>query len=484
MTITSDEVNFLVYRYLQESGFVHAAFTFAYESQLARSSVVSTEIPPGALISFLQKGLLYVGIEAHVNEDGTERECDAELSLLNPHICRIAQSVSRTSSNKPGKRKRKADDIGGINSPDSVTDPTTATPTADAAHLPPPAEASPDTLVLKGHEKDAFSCLWQPMHNTLVTGSSDSTARIWSVGASDFGASTPVTSIVLPHGDGAYKDVTTLEWNRDGSCIASGSYDGHTRLWSPSGELQYEAQHHLGPVFAVRWNPSNTLLLSASYDSTVALWDVAASHKVSQVRLHDEAAILDAAWKDDTTFATCSSDTTIRLASVGEAAPSTVLRGHTDEINSIKWDPSGSLLASCSDDCSVKLWRPTETACVLDLKEHTKEVYTIRWGPSNHVLASTSFDTTVKLWDVEAGKCLTTHAHENAVYAIAFSPNGQFLASGSISGVVQVWSLQDGSLVKSYKGVGDIFEVNWNYDGSMLSACFSTGDVLVMHFRV
>jgi transducin (beta)-like 1 len=68
MAITSDEVNFLVYRYLQESGFLHSAFTFAYESQLAKSSVINTELPPGALVSFLQKGLQYVGIEAHINE--------------------------------------------------------------------------------------------------------------------------------------------------------------------------------------------------------------------------------------------------------------------------------------------------------------------------------------------------------------------------------------------------------------------------------
>lgn len=49
-------------------GFLHAAFTFAYESQLAKSSVITTEMPPGALVSFLQKGLQYVGIEAHINE--------------------------------------------------------------------------------------------------------------------------------------------------------------------------------------------------------------------------------------------------------------------------------------------------------------------------------------------------------------------------------------------------------------------------------
>jgi hypothetical protein len=30
--------------------------------------VAYTEIPPGALITFLQKGLEYVGIEEHINE--------------------------------------------------------------------------------------------------------------------------------------------------------------------------------------------------------------------------------------------------------------------------------------------------------------------------------------------------------------------------------------------------------------------------------
>lgn len=47
---------------------MHSAFTFAYESQLAKTSVIKTELPPGALVSFIQKGLQYVGIEAHINE--------------------------------------------------------------------------------------------------------------------------------------------------------------------------------------------------------------------------------------------------------------------------------------------------------------------------------------------------------------------------------------------------------------------------------
>ena len=53
---SSDEVNFLVYRYLQESGFLHSAYTFAHESLVARSAAAAADgdCPPGALLYFLQ----------------------------------------------------------------------------------------------------------------------------------------------------------------------------------------------------------------------------------------------------------------------------------------------------------------------------------------------------------------------------------------------------------------------------------------------
>jgi hypothetical protein len=92
------------------SGFAHSAFTFAYESLVIKSSTAQTEIPPGALITFLQKGLEYIAIEEHINEvqtslsfladmphkltqtttilqDGTIEDFDNNFSLLSPLIC-------------------------------------------------------------------------------------------------------------------------------------------------------------------------------------------------------------------------------------------------------------------------------------------------------------------------------------------------------------------------------------------------------------
>lgn len=76
------------------TGFLHSAFTFAYESQLAKSNVIHATVPPGALISYIQKGLQYAGIEAHLNDDGTERPCGTMFSLLDPHVCRVEQSMN------------------------------------------------------------------------------------------------------------------------------------------------------------------------------------------------------------------------------------------------------------------------------------------------------------------------------------------------------------------------------------------------------
>ena len=50
------------------------------------------------------------------------------------------------------------------------------------------------------------------------------------------------------------KDVTTLDWNPDGTILATGSYDGQARFWNEQGELLMTLAQHKGPIFSLKWN--------------------------------------------------------------------------------------------------------------------------------------------------------------------------------------------------------------------------------------
>jgi len=98
MSITSDELNFLVFRYLQESGFDHSAYVFGMESHIIHSNINAKLVPPAALVSIIQKGMQYVETEMGITEDGEVIE-----------TTRFSQPISLIDATMPDvvKHKRK-----------------------------------------------------------------------------------------------------------------------------------------------------------------------------------------------------------------------------------------------------------------------------------------------------------------------------------------------------------------------------------------
>ena len=116
MSITSDEVNYLVFRYLQESGFQHAAFTFGFESMVHRAEINGNDVPPGALVSFIQKGLQYVELEANLNAEGKHESGEntpSDFTLLQPEdlLTKDVGELRRTIQKKKEQREKKGEKV-------------------------------------------------------------------------------------------------------------------------------------------------------------------------------------------------------------------------------------------------------------------------------------------------------------------------------------------------------------------------------------
>lgn len=79
------------------------------------------------------------------------------------------------------------------------------------------------------------------------------------------------------------------------------------------------------------------------------------------------------------------------------------LKGHTDAVQDVAFDPTGKYLASCSADMQVKLWDFADYQCVKTLTGHDHNVSSVAFLPSGDFLLSASRDKTIKMWELSTG---------------------------------------------------------------------------------
>ncbi|KAF5392424.1 hypothetical protein D9757_002332 [Collybiopsis confluens] len=539
-SITSDEINRLIYSYFRDSGFEHSAYTLVKEAQLERSAVFKKHVPRGELVELLSKSLLYNEVECHFQGGEVAASCKARFSLLEPHTCSsdplesdaflpptftstafinvppvpiplpiktnglLHESTKRKSSpplrnaTPAEKRPRKESNDIEVDPPSPKSKPTdsskkTVPKTPKKQLVQGPADDITDAsaiTLMSGHTTEVFVCAFNPVkYNLLASGSKDAVVKIWKLSdtSNPLGqAGEPITIDSFSQPDSG--DLTCLSWNPDGTLLAIASYDSKLRICGTNGEMYFQSDKHEGPIFTTRFSPSGRWLLTASLDGSSCLWDVAGRRLHRQYRSHEDCC-LDIDWISNDMFASCGADRQIHVFSVDGEKVIRSFGGHTDEINQIKCNPSGTRLASCSDDMTTRIWNVANLSSPPDsisipglsgsdqpviLEGHKHSVSTIGWykppGTEDELIATGSFDGATRLWDSTTGKCL--HAfqdHRRPVYALDVSPNNCWLSTGGGDGWLHIYDLKNQTRVWSwFAGVEKpgVFEIDWQTHSS------------------
>jgi transducin (beta)-like 1 len=343
-----------------------------------------------------------------------------------------------------------------------------------------------------------MSCLWNPTRNLLATG--DWTTRLWNI-------SDTIQLVEYDHGEqsadyvtserGAYPYVT-LDWNNDGEVLAAGTYDGHVRLWGRDGHMVGTLRQETERLLKVKWNDKGSYILTAGFKLSGFTWQGGIARTNKRFKGHT-APVLDVDWKDNSSFASGSMDRNINIYRLASNLPIQTLRGHTGDVNGVRWVPNGSVLASCSDDGRVKLWdvdNVDNATCRGTLSPlRGSKVVTVSWSPTGpgtlhpnarQVLLSVSVDGTLCLWDVEQGRLLhaldcsgRSHSHGT----VAFAPDGSYVAGVAGNKCVNVWHVGTGSLVRSFQCEAPATHLSWNRAGSKVAATDLSGAVNAFDFR-
>lgn len=476
MTVTADEINYLIHRYLEESDCPHTAFIFGSECRLDQANIQATQLPPQALLTILKKGMLYMQMEKGINEKA--KTDDSPDSI----IISITEAVRREEPIVPAKPQNIAQNQRKRNEPiqeskDQIQKHQEAV--VQPIPVPRPIEIPQSSaLILRNHTDDVYCGAWSCDGKLFAAGSSDATTVIWEI--QDFQCK---QYHVLNHAQNERqnKDIATLAWNPTGTLLATGCYDGTARLWTSRGDLKFVLGQHVGPVFAVQFSPDGTYLLTGSSDSKIILWN-ANTGEMKQIFSHHTSHVLDVDWRDDRFFASCSGDFKVIIWMVGESTPYIVYDGHKGEVNKIAWDPTKQMLASCSDDKTIRVLRPFDRTQPIVLQGHTHHVYTIKWCPGNpKILASGAFDYSVRLWDVSTQQCLyCIQKHTQPIYTICFSPKGNYFVSGGIDTKLYIWRTCDAALIATYDATSGMFEAHWDPTGKYVAMCLANANVSII----
>eukprot|EP01012_Entosiphon_sulcatum_P016545 TRINITY_DN2146_c0_g1_i1.p1 TRINITY_DN2146_c0_g1~~TRINITY_DN2146_c0_g1_i1.p1 ORF type:complete len:413 (-),score=42.78 TRINITY_DN2146_c0_g1_i1:14-1252(-) len=204
---------------------------------------------------------------------------------------------------------------------------------------------------LKGHT-DSVCCTTFLSDLELITGSADSTIRIWDLNDGK-------SKIVLSGHEGP---VLCIAIHKNSQLLVSGSADHSVKVWNLDNyKLHYTLTGHTDEVRTVAISPDGANIVSASFDTTIRLW-----HR----RTGKEGGLL---------------------------------AGEQGGIKSLCFCDNGNLLVSGGVDGSINVWRFAQGKLIATLHGHAEEITTLAspsYNPQDtHVkLLSGSLDGTLKIW--------------------------------------------------------------------------------------
>lgn len=494
MSLTSVELNYLIWRYLQESGFELAAYAFEKNSKCLDYAHPLNKaidiIQPGCLPNLVQKGILYALLEENAG-DKNKLLTLVEALLSDQKALEAAQSSAQLQVSLKESQNGTAIVLGQSNeSQNNVT--VSGDDQAEDAEM---HDATFTTHILKPAIgcSPSLAASWHPSTTVIAFGMNDLTAVIHALNDNGIAETVLLSHPPIIEGDTTRPNpITLVVWDPQGTMLVTSGANGEMRAWSPDGRLKNVANSMTDldrtavALTSLVWNHRGLLAFTVDVNNTFRLWDGSTLSLLHELRdVETLSSDVCAVWLGDKKFAVSTSRDTIKIYSVGPSGnPEDLavmcvgqLAGHSHQITNLSFSGTSRLLASLSDiDYSIKVWNSQSSQDAIELNVaaeklphihyHTTPIIGLHWlhrpgDIQGSDLLSVSMDGSINIWDAFTGDSLiSANVFQNPdnfqfgeeqepelltknslVFATAVSPNGKFLAIGDDSGTVSVWDI-------------------------------------------
>jgi WD40 repeat protein len=269
------------------------------------------------------------------------------------------------------------------------------------------------------HQDSVLALAFLPDGRRMVTCSYDKTLRLWDMR----------DKVVLEKMEGHCGWVRAVAVSGDGQLIASGDTNGELMVWhGDSGDCLMQAvKVHSKQICSIAFSPDGTVLATGSWDKTTELW-------------------CTRTWQVQGNPIYCG-----------------------DEINCIRYSPSGELLAIATDK-DIQMWNPYTRERVANFEAHAaiKSAwnFSLTWTPDGTRLlsAGSTADPTIREWNTSTWQQVGDpwSGHADYISSIAVNSTATLVVTASLDNQVRLWRLSDQRTIAIFKDSDEVYCVNFS----------------------
>jgi WD40 repeat protein/serine/threonine protein kinase len=322
----------------------------------------------------------------------------------------------------------------------------------------------------ESHVGPVLSVRFSPDGNSILSGSDDTTARLWDV------ATGKHVRLFFSH----LGPIWDAEFDREGKRIVTASGDGTAIVWDvATGTGKPPFTGHDGPVYTAAFSPTGPNVATGSYDRRILLWNPGTlkefdfsnlESKTAKVVSDPQYSALDGHsapvrdiqfTSDGNQLVSGSDDNTVRLWSTETLKDEKTFRGHNGSVRSIVLAENDSIILTASKDNRIKKWNIDQYAEVKVLHshvldEHRAEVLSARFSKDGRRIVTASRDRSALTWNSETGERLAQFAegHQFLTSSAVLFPNDKWIATAAADNSVRVWDLDSATQLFSLEPTG------------------------------